>query len=196
MVRRVALRRERLQPGGDVQMTWTFSCGTAAARGRAGRDRRRTAVSPGDQARGSTTCGAPISDTCTRICGFAATTCPARPRDRGGCATAQVADLPRSTASRRRSFVTVVAHRVPRGESIVGPRSRCPACEAQISAAYDNLPVVSWLLLRGRARCCGAAIPLHYPLTELTLGRSTRRPYLCSGATRRRSLWGSSSSPC
>jgi leader peptidase (prepilin peptidase) / N-methyltransferase len=67
------------------------------------------------------------------------------------------------------SFVTVVAHRVPRGESIVGPRSRCPACGAQI-AAYDNLPVVSWLALRGRARCCGAAISARYPLTELALG--------------------------
>lgn len=67
------------------------------------------------------------------------------------------------------SFLTVVAHRVPRGESIVGPRSRCPGCGAQI-AAYDNVPVVSWLLLRGRARCCGAAISPRYPLTELTLG--------------------------
>jgi leader peptidase (prepilin peptidase) / N-methyltransferase len=67
------------------------------------------------------------------------------------------------------SFVTVVAHRVPRGESIVGPRSRCPACGAQI-AAYDNLPVISWLALRGRARCCGSPISGRYPLTELTLG--------------------------
>jgi leader peptidase (prepilin peptidase) / N-methyltransferase len=67
------------------------------------------------------------------------------------------------------SFVTVVAHRVPRGESIVGPRSRCPACGAQI-AAYDNVPVLSWALLRGRARCCGAAISARYPLTELALG--------------------------
>jgi leader peptidase (prepilin peptidase)/N-methyltransferase len=67
------------------------------------------------------------------------------------------------------SFVTVVAHRVPRGESIVGPRSRCPACGAQI-AAYDNVPVFSWLVLRGRARCCGVAISPRYPLTELTLG--------------------------
>jgi leader peptidase (prepilin peptidase) / N-methyltransferase len=64
------------------------------------------------------------------------------------------------------SFLTVVAHRVPRGESIVGPRSRCPACGAQI-AAYDNVPVFSWLLLRGRARCCGAPISARYPLTEL-----------------------------
>ena len=67
------------------------------------------------------------------------------------------------------SFVTVVAHRVPRGESIVGPRSRCPACGTQI-AAYDNVPVLSWLLLRGRARCCGARISPRYPLTELTVG--------------------------
>jgi leader peptidase (prepilin peptidase)/N-methyltransferase len=67
------------------------------------------------------------------------------------------------------SFVTVVAHRVPRGESIVAPRSRCPACGAQI-AAYDNVPVLSWLLLRGRARCCGAAISARYPLAELCLG--------------------------
>jgi leader peptidase (prepilin peptidase)/N-methyltransferase len=67
------------------------------------------------------------------------------------------------------SFVTVVAYRVPRGESIVAPRSRCPGCGAQI-AAYDNVPVFSWLLLRGRARCCGAAISARYPLAELTLG--------------------------
>jgi leader peptidase (prepilin peptidase) / N-methyltransferase len=67
------------------------------------------------------------------------------------------------------SFLTVVAHRVPRGESIVGPRSRCPACGVQI-AAYDNIPVFSWLLLHGRARCCGAQISPRYPLTELTVG--------------------------
>jgi leader peptidase (prepilin peptidase) / N-methyltransferase len=67
------------------------------------------------------------------------------------------------------SFVTVVAHRVPRGESIVGPRSRCPACGAQI-AAYDNVPVASWVALRGSARCCGAPISPRYPLTELCLG--------------------------
>jgi leader peptidase (prepilin peptidase)/N-methyltransferase len=67
------------------------------------------------------------------------------------------------------SFVTVVAHRVPLGESVVGGRSRCPSCGAQI-AAYDNVPVFSWLLLRGRARCCGAPISPRYPLTELGLG--------------------------
>ncbi len=67
------------------------------------------------------------------------------------------------------SFLTVVAYRVPRGESVVGGRSHCPACDAQI-AAYDNIPVVSWLVLRGRARCCGASISAHYPLTELATG--------------------------
>jgi leader peptidase (prepilin peptidase)/N-methyltransferase len=67
------------------------------------------------------------------------------------------------------SFVTAVAHRVPRGISIAGPRSQCPACGARI-AAYDNVPVFSWLLLRGRARCCGARISPLYPLTELVVG--------------------------
>jgi leader peptidase (prepilin peptidase) / N-methyltransferase len=67
------------------------------------------------------------------------------------------------------SFVTVVAHRVPRGESIVRPRSRCSGCGTQI-AAYDNVPVFSWLFLRGRCRGCGAGIGLRYPLTELALG--------------------------
>lgn len=66
------------------------------------------------------------------------------------------------------SFLTVVAHRVPRGESVVGGRSHCPNCGAQI-AAYDNVPVFSWLLLRGRSRCCGERISARYPLTELTL---------------------------
>jgi leader peptidase (prepilin peptidase)/N-methyltransferase len=67
------------------------------------------------------------------------------------------------------SFLTVVGHRVPRGESIVGPRSRCTTCGAQI-AAYDNVPVVSWALLRGRSRCCDERISARYPLTELGLG--------------------------
>lgn len=67
------------------------------------------------------------------------------------------------------SFLTVVAHRVPRGESVIGGRSHCPHCGAQI-AAYDNVPVVSWLVLRGRSRCCSKRISARYPLTELTLG--------------------------
>jgi leader peptidase (prepilin peptidase)/N-methyltransferase len=59
----------------------------------------------------------------------------------------------------------VLAYRLPRRESIVKPRSRCPRCETQI-AGYDNIPVVSWLLLRGHCRNCKAAIPVRYPLVE------------------------------
>jgi leader peptidase (prepilin peptidase) / N-methyltransferase len=64
------------------------------------------------------------------------------------------------------SFAGVVAHRLPRGESFVGGRSHCDHCGATI-AAYDNIPVLSWLLLRGRCRHCHERIPARYPLTEL-----------------------------
>lgn len=67
------------------------------------------------------------------------------------------------------SFVGLVAHRVPQGSSIVGGRSVCDLCGVQI-AAYDNVPVLSWLFLRGRCRSCGARIPLRYLLVELALG--------------------------
>jgi leader peptidase (prepilin peptidase) / N-methyltransferase len=64
------------------------------------------------------------------------------------------------------SFLNVVIWRLPRDESIVSPGSRCPACERPI-APYDNLPVVSWLALRGRCRHCGTPISPRYPLVEL-----------------------------
>ena len=67
------------------------------------------------------------------------------------------------------SFLTVVVHRVPKGESLVSPRSRCPSCGAQLRNV-DNIPVVSWLQLRGRCRSCGARISPVYPLTELATG--------------------------
>lgn len=63
------------------------------------------------------------------------------------------------------SFLNVVAHRLPRGESVVKPRSRCPGCGTEIRA-YDNIPVLSWLLLRGRCRNCGEPISKRYPLVE------------------------------
>jgi leader peptidase (prepilin peptidase)/N-methyltransferase len=63
------------------------------------------------------------------------------------------------------SYLNVVIHRLPRGISTVLPRSRCPACDAPIRAR-DNLPVLSWLLLRGRCRACGALIAWRYPLVE------------------------------
>jgi len=64
------------------------------------------------------------------------------------------------------SFLNVVIHRLPRGESLVHPRSRCPSCQTQI-AGYDNLPVISWLVLRGRCRACGEPISPRYPAVEL-----------------------------
>jgi len=64
------------------------------------------------------------------------------------------------------SFLTVVTHRVPKGESLVAPRSQCPSCGTQLRN-IDNIPVVSWLFLRGRCRSCGARISPAYPLTEL-----------------------------
>ena len=67
------------------------------------------------------------------------------------------------------SFATAVAYRLPRGMPFGLERSQCPHCGAQIGAR-DNIPVVSWLLLRGKARCCGAPISPRYPLTELTVG--------------------------
>lgn len=67
------------------------------------------------------------------------------------------------------SFLNVVAHRVPRGESVVGGRSRCPRCGTRI-AARDNVPVLGWLWLGGRCRACRTAIAASYPLVEATCG--------------------------
>ncbi len=64
------------------------------------------------------------------------------------------------------SYLNVVIHRLPRGLSTVSPRSRCPGCGAAIRAR-DNLPVVSFLLLKGRCRHCGRPIAWRYPLVEL-----------------------------
>lgn len=69
------------------------------------------------------------------------------------------------------SYLNVVIHRVPRGISTVLPRSRCPGCGALIRL-QDNLPLISYLWLRGRCRHCGMAIPLRYLLVELTTGLS------------------------
>jgi leader peptidase (prepilin peptidase) / N-methyltransferase len=63
------------------------------------------------------------------------------------------------------SFLNVVAYRLPRGESLVSPRSHCPSCEGPIGAR-DNVPILSWLLLRGRCRQCDARISSRYPLVE------------------------------
>jgi leader peptidase (prepilin peptidase)/N-methyltransferase len=67
------------------------------------------------------------------------------------------------------SFLNVVVWRVPRGESIVSPPSHCPKCDTPI-APRDNIPVLSWLLLRGRCRHCQNPISARYPLVEALTG--------------------------
>ena len=64
------------------------------------------------------------------------------------------------------SFLNVVAYRLPRGESLARPASRCPGCDTPIKP-YDNVPVLSWVVLRGRCRSCKTAIAWRYPLVEL-----------------------------
>lgn len=64
------------------------------------------------------------------------------------------------------SFLNVVVYRVPRGASVVSPGSACASCGHAIRW-YDNIPVVSWLVLRGRCRDCSARISVRYPLVEL-----------------------------
>jgi leader peptidase (prepilin peptidase)/N-methyltransferase len=64
------------------------------------------------------------------------------------------------------SFLNVVIHRLPRGESLAWPGSHCPSCASPIPA-WANVPIVSWLALRGRCAACGAAIPARYVLVEL-----------------------------
>ena len=67
------------------------------------------------------------------------------------------------------SFGTVAAWRIPRRETIVSGRSKCPQCGAQITA-FENVPVLSWLVLRGKCRHCGNPISVRYPLIELATG--------------------------
>src|SRR3954447_3686622 len=65
------------------------------------------------------------------------------------------------------SFLNVVAYRLPRGESLAFPGSHCPSCATPIRP-YDNVPVLSWLWLRGRCRACRARISARYPIVEAT----------------------------
>jgi leader peptidase (prepilin peptidase)/N-methyltransferase len=74
------------------------------------------------------------------------------------------------------SFLNVVVHRLPRHESIVSPASHCPKCGTPVKP-YDNIPILSWLLLRGRCRSCAAPISPRYPLVE------SLTAVLCVGAT-------------
>lgn len=85
------------------------------------------------------------------------------------------------------SFANVVIYRMPRDESIVTPRSRCPACGRPIRA-YDNIPVLSYLLLRGRCRDCGARIASRYPLVELLMAALAVAVWLASPTPLQRTL--------
>jgi leader peptidase (prepilin peptidase)/N-methyltransferase len=80
------------------------------------------------------------------------------------------------------SFINVVIHRLPLGESIVSPRSRCPGCK-NLVAAYDNVPVLSYIALRGRCRHCGAPISLRYPAIELAVGAAAVATFVRHGAS-------------
>jgi leader peptidase (prepilin peptidase)/N-methyltransferase len=73
------------------------------------------------------------------------------------------------------SFMNVVAYRLPRRESLIAPPSHCPSCAAPVKP-YDNIPVLSWLLLRGRCRNCAAPISPRYPVVEAATAA------LCAGA--------------
>ena len=79
------------------------------------------------------------------------------------------------------SFFNVVAHRLPRGESLVAPGSRCPHCATPVKP-YDNVPVLSWFALRGRCRACSAPVSRRYPLVEAGTGALLALVVLTRGA--------------
>jgi leader peptidase (prepilin peptidase)/N-methyltransferase len=80
------------------------------------------------------------------------------------------------------SFLNVVIHRVPLGGSLVSPRSRCPKCERPI-AAYDNVPLLSYVLLGGRCRHCQTSIPVRYPFIEASVGAASLLSFLRHGVS-------------
>ncbi len=86
------------------------------------------------------------------------------------------------------SFLNVVVYRLPRGESLVRPASRCPECGTPVKP-YDNVPVLSWLLLRGRCRKCGAAIGARYPLVEALTAAAFVGAALARGVDDDLALW-------
>jgi leader peptidase (prepilin peptidase)/N-methyltransferase len=80
------------------------------------------------------------------------------------------------------SFLNVCIGRWPEGLSVVKPRSRCPKCGHQIKAS-ENIPIVSWLMLRGRCSACGESISIQYPVVELLVGLLWLAAYLQFGLT-------------
>jgi leader peptidase (prepilin peptidase)/N-methyltransferase len=96
-----------------------------------------------------------------------------------GLAAAAVAFLPGLALG---SFLNVVAARVPLRRSVVNPGSACMSCERPI-AWYDNVPLVSWIVLRGHCRHCGARIPARYPAVELATAVLVAGSVLAFGLT-------------
>jgi Bacterial Peptidase A24 N-terminal domain len=86
------------------------------------------------------------------------------------------------------SFVNVCASRIPRGVSVLRPRSHCPRCKTAI-CVRDIVPILGWLILRGRCRACGATIPSRYLFVELGVGLSFATVYLARVALARGDLW-------
>jgi leader peptidase (prepilin peptidase)/N-methyltransferase len=80
------------------------------------------------------------------------------------------------------SFLNVCIYRLPRGKSIVRPPSACPQCGRQLSWS-ENIPIVSYLVLRGRCRTCQAHISLRYPLVELVTALTFAAAWLAYGPT-------------
>ncbi len=80
------------------------------------------------------------------------------------------------------SFLNVVIYRIPRGESVVFPASHCPHCDAKLKP-WHNIPVVSWLLLRGKCAFCGAPISPQYPIIELLSGIISAAVFMKLGFT-------------
>ncbi len=90
------------------------------------------------------------------------------------------------------SFLNVVIHRLPREESLVRPRSRCPKC-GKLIAWYDNVPMLSWALLKGRCRGCRKPVSLRYPLVELAVSLLTAALWLRWPG---RPLWAAAAAVC
>jgi len=80
------------------------------------------------------------------------------------------------------SFLNVVIHRLPARQSLVSPRSRCPSCGKPV-AGYDNIPVLSYVILRGRCRSCRAPISLRYPAIEAAIGSASLLAFLRHGVS-------------
>jgi leader peptidase (prepilin peptidase)/N-methyltransferase len=92
------------------------------------------------------------------------------------------------------SFLNVCAYRIPLRLSLLRPRSRCPRCLTAV-CAHDNVPVLGWLMLRGRCRQCGGPISPRYPAVELLTGLSFAGVYLAWVAVAPADMWEQTGAP-